>query len=56
MGAGALVKLNAAGVKTYRAVEGTVDENLELIKSGALPFFTLEQTCAGHREDGQCAH
>ena len=56
IGAGALVKLNAAEIKTYRAVEGTITENLELIKSGSLPLFSLEQTCAGHSADGECIH
>lgn len=56
IGAGALNKLNAAGIKTYRAIEGTVSDNLKLIKSGALPLFTLEQTCAGHGSNGNCIH
>jgi len=56
IGGGALYKLNTAGIKAYRAVEGTVTENLELIKSGLLPLFTLDQTCAGHSGDGKCAH
>ena len=56
MGAGALHGLNAAGIKTYRAVEGTVAENLELIKSGLLPLFTPDQTCAGHRAGEECMH
>ena len=55
IGAGAFVKLNAAGINTYRAVEGTVKENLELIQSGALPMFTLDHTCAGHDAGGHCA-
>ena len=56
IGAGALNKLNTAGIRTYRAIEGTVSENLKLIKSGALPEFTLDQTCAGHGSDGNCVH
>ena len=56
IGAGALSKLNAAGVKVFRAVEGTVQENLELIRSDRLPEFTLEHTCAGHTHDGGCVH
>ena len=56
IGAGALIKLNEAGIKTYRAVEGTVRENLELIESGSLPILSLDQTCAGHRKGGGCAH
>ena len=56
IGAGALNKLNAGGIKTYRAIEGTVSENLKLIKSGALPEVTLDQTCAGHGSNGNCIH
>jgi len=56
IGGGALQKLIAAGIKTYRAAEGTVQENLELIASGLLPEFTLSQTCAGHGKDGHCVH
>ena len=58
IGAGALRKLNAGGVGVYRAVEGTVRDNLTLLKSGALPMFTLDQTCAGHGHGagGPCAH
>jgi predicted Fe-Mo cluster-binding NifX family protein len=56
IGGGALRKLNAAGVQAYRAVEGTVAENLALIQAGRLPAFTLEHTCAGHSHGGGCSH
>jgi len=56
IGRGALSKLLAAGIKVYRAVEGTVRENLKLIKSGRLPEFTLDKTCAGHGTHGACPH
>ena len=56
IGGGALQKLQSAGIKVYRAVEGTVQENLELIKSERLPEFTLDQTCAGHSLNGECVH
>jgi predicted Fe-Mo cluster-binding NifX family protein len=56
IGAGALSKLNSAGIRAYRAVEGSVSENLELIKSGFLPIFNMEQTCAGHGAGGGCVH
>jgi predicted Fe-Mo cluster-binding NifX family protein len=56
IGADALHKLIAAGIKTYRAVEGTVAENLELIESGLLPLFTSDQTCAGNDASGKCIH
>jgi predicted Fe-Mo cluster-binding NifX family protein len=56
IGLGALSRLNAGGIKVYRAAEGTVSENLELIRSGKLPEFTLNMTCAGHADGGGCAH
>ena len=56
IGGGALSKLNMAGIRAYRAVEGTVAENLGLIQSGLLPLFTMDQTCAGHGVDGNCIH
>ena len=56
IGLGALQKLNAAGIKVFRAVEGSVKENFELVQSGALPVYTVEQTCAGHSAGGKCLH
>ena len=56
IGGGALKKLANAGVKTYRAVEGTVSENLSLIKTDKLPLFAMDQTCQGHQGIGDCVH
>jgi predicted Fe-Mo cluster-binding NifX family protein len=56
IGAGALRGLHAAGIRVYRGVEGTVRENLALIRSGRLPEFTFDRTCAGHGPDGGCVH
>jgi len=56
IGGGALKKLANAGVKTYRAVEGTVSENLSLIKTDKLPVFAMDQTCQGHQGIGDCVH
>ncbi len=56
IGAGALAKLTKAGIQVYRAVEGTVSENLALINSDKLPRFTPDLTCAGHSKGGGCAH
>jgi predicted Fe-Mo cluster-binding NifX family protein len=56
IGAGALRQLSSSGIRTYRAVAGTVLDNLELIKSRHLPALTMDQTCAGHGPDGQCNH
>jgi predicted Fe-Mo cluster-binding NifX family protein len=56
IGPGALRKLTASGIRVYRAVEGTVRENLALVRRGKLPELTLDQTCAGHGGRGACAH
>jgi len=54
IGGGALTRLNTVGIRVYRAVEGTVAENLDLIAKDLLPLFTLDQTCAGHGAGGTC--
>jgi predicted Fe-Mo cluster-binding NifX family protein len=56
IGRGALMKLGNAGIATYRAVEGTVSENLALIKEDKLPRFSVDHTCAGHGKNGECSH
>lgn len=56
IGGGALQKLGRAGLKTFRAIEGTVQDNLNLLQSGKLPEFGMFQTCAGHGPDGDCSH
>jgi predicted Fe-Mo cluster-binding NifX family protein len=56
IGAGALRGLRAGGIKVYRGVEGTVKENLALIKARHLPEFTIDQTCAGQGPHGGCSH
>lgn len=57
IGRGALMKLHQAGISTYRAVQGRVSENLDLIRREKLPRFSLDHTCAGHGEKkGVCIH
>jgi predicted Fe-Mo cluster-binding NifX family protein len=56
IGGGALRKLNGAGIAAYRAVEGTVSENLKLFAAGKLPEFKMEHTCSGHGTNGACVH
>jgi predicted Fe-Mo cluster-binding NifX family protein len=51
-----LGKLTAGGIKAFRAVEGTVQENLDLITNGHLPEFEPNQTCSGHTSGGSCVH
>lgn len=55
IGAGALMKLQAEGIAVFRAAEGTVQENVDLIASGKLPRFEAKYTCQGHTGGG-CAH
>ncbi len=56
IGKGALQKLLDAGIKVYRASEGTVSENLERIKTNRLIEFSMDFTCSGHGPDGECSH
>lgn len=56
IGGGALKKLTESGIQVFRAVEGTVSENLSLIKAERLPEFTPAFICGGHGIDGACAH
>jgi predicted Fe-Mo cluster-binding NifX family protein len=55
IGMGALMKLQAQGVRVYRVAEGTVGENISLILKQILPEFNAKFTCAGHAGGG-CAH
>lgn len=54
IGMGALMKLQAQGITVFRALEGSVRENLKYIQEGKLPQFGVEHTCGGH--GGGCAH
>jgi predicted Fe-Mo cluster-binding NifX family protein len=56
IGGGALMRLQAQGVRVFRAVEGSVKQNLEFIQSGKLPEFSASMTCAGHQDQGGCQH
>jgi predicted Fe-Mo cluster-binding NifX family protein len=55
IGAGALSKLNADGIKVYRSLEATVKGNLNLLKGNKLPELMMNQTCGGHIGGG-CGH
>ncbi|HET6459772.1 MAG TPA: NifB/NifX family molybdenum-iron cluster-binding protein [Syntrophales bacterium] len=55
IGMGALMKLQAQGIKVYRGAQGTVQQNIDLIRDGKLPQFSEEHTCAGH-SGGGCGH
>lgn len=55
IGAGALMKLQAQGIRVFRAMQGTVGDNLLFAESGRLPEFDPGLTCAGHAGGG-CGH
>ena len=55
IGMGALRGLLAQGITVYRAVQGTVGQNIDLIQQQQLPQFEAKFICAGHAGGG-CAH
>ena len=57
IGAGAIMKLNAEGVKVYRSAAETVKQNLSLLKESKLPELSVQNACGGHTQgQGGCAH
>jgi predicted Fe-Mo cluster-binding NifX family protein len=55
IGMGALMKLQAQGIRVFRVTQGTVGENIQFIVKKNLPEFDARFTCAGHAGGG-CAH
>ncbi len=54
IGAGALMKLNAMGIKIYGAGAMTVKENVQLLGDNRLQELSLDNSCRAHQ--GQCGH
>ena len=54
IGGGALMKLNAMGVKVYEAGTPTVKENLELLRENKLEELSMDHSCRAH--EGGCGH
>jgi len=54
IGAGALVKLNASGIKVYGAGAQTVKENLTLLSENKLQELSVYNSCRSHQ--GACGH
>lgn len=54
IGAGALRKLNAMGIKVFGARAPTVKENLALLKDNKLQVLTDNHSCRAHQ--GGCGH
>lgn len=55
IGAGALNRLNQAGIRVYQAQAPTVRDNVEMFKSMSLPEFTYQHSC-GHSHGRGCSH
>jgi predicted Fe-Mo cluster-binding NifX family protein len=54
IGAGAINKLNAMGIKVYAAAALTVKENLELLGQNKLEELSVNNACRAH--EGGCGH
>jgi predicted Fe-Mo cluster-binding NifX family protein len=54
IGAGAIAKLNAVGVKVYQAGAPTVKENLSLLSENKLRELSIFHACQAHQ--GECGH
>ena len=54
IGAGALAKLNALGVRVFGAEAQTVKENLKLLAKNKLQELSWENSCQAH--EGGCSH
>jgi predicted Fe-Mo cluster-binding NifX family protein len=54
IGPGAIVKLNAMGVRVYRAGAATVNENIALLSENRLLEVSMDDSCREH--GSQCGH
>jgi predicted Fe-Mo cluster-binding NifX family protein len=54
IGAGALTKLNALGIRVYEAGAPTVKENLTLLSEDKLQELSVNHACRSHQ--GGCGH
>jgi predicted Fe-Mo cluster-binding NifX family protein len=56
IGGGALMKLNAMGVKVFEAGARTIKDNVMLLAEGKLNEMSLEFSCKAHGGGGDCSH
>lgn len=56
IGMGALLKLNAAGIRVFLAAAPTVAENLTALREGRLAEARPESACGHHGQGGAHAH
>lgn len=48
IGGGALMKLNNQGIKVYKAINGTVLQNIVMLKDNKLIEFSMNNSCNHH--------
>ena len=56
IGGGALHKLNSAGMRVFKSQNGTIGENIELLRANTLPEYMPGHTCGGHGHSHGCSH
>lgn len=56
IGMGALLKLNAAGIRVFLAAAPTVAENLAALREGRLAEASPETSCGHHGHGGEHSH
>ncbi|NTV48756.1 MAG: diguanylate cyclase [Geobacteraceae bacterium] len=56
IGGGALHKLNSAGMRVFKSQDGTIGENIELLRANTLPEYMPGHTCGGHGHSHGCSH
>ncbi len=56
IGGGALHKLNAGGIRAFKAHGGSVAENIDRLNVGTLEEYLPGHTCGGHGQDHGCSH
>lgn len=56
IGAGALMGLNRAGLKVFRAEGLTIADNLTLLRGAGLQELAPNQVCGGHTHGHGCSH
>src|SRR5208337_1786135 len=52
IGMGALMKLQAQGIRVFRVTPGTLGQNIEFIRKNNLPEFDASFACAVHTSGG----
>jgi len=54
IGARAIGKLNAQGIRVFQAVDGSVQLNVGMLKKSQLPEMTMNDACAHHNSGAGC--